>query len=259
LLFSKIKSTFYVKILPGGNMDKNNFSMKAIIIILLIILLLFAGISYAIFKNLSNKTDSVQSSLKKEIDGLKEEISQLKQLISSGEVRISPAEAEQLISARANEVILAVKEKDFVKLSIFIHPQLGVRFSPYSHVNIGNDLIFSAQQIASAKNDFNIYKWGIYDGSGLPIEFTFDEYYKKFVYDKDFAGAKVIAYNEIIGKGNMINNNFEVYPGSIIVEYHFPGFDPQYEGMDWESLRLVFEKYDNIWYLVGIIHDQWTI
>jgi hypothetical protein len=37
------------------------------------------------------------------------------------------------------------------------------------------------------------------------------------------------------------------------------GFDPEYEGMDWRSLRLVFEKKNDIWYLVGIIHDQWTI
>jgi (p)ppGpp synthase/HD superfamily hydrolase len=29
--------------------------------------------------------------------------------------------------------------------------------------------------------------------------------------------------------------------------------------MDWRSLRLVFEKKNDIWYLVGIIHDQWTI
>jgi (p)ppGpp synthase/HD superfamily hydrolase len=29
--------------------------------------------------------------------------------------------------------------------------------------------------------------------------------------------------------------------------------------MDWRSLRLVFEKKDDIWYIVGIIHDQWTI
>jgi hypothetical protein len=44
----------------------------------------------------------------------------------------------------------------------------------------------------------------------------------------------------------------------MIVEYYFPGFDLQLQGMDWRSLRLVFTLYDNTWYLVGIIHDQWT-
>jgi len=29
--------------------------------------------------------------------------------------------------------------------------------------------------------------------------------------------------------------------------------------MDWGRLRLVFEGKDNIWYLVGIINDEWTI
>ena len=32
-----------------------------------------------------------------------------------------------------------------------------------------------------------------------------------------------------------------------------------FDGMDWKSLRLVFQEKDNIWYLVGIIHDGWTI
>jgi hypothetical protein len=51
----------------------------------------------------------------------------------------------------------------------------------------------------------------------------------------------------------------EVYPDATVVEFHFPGFEEKYEGMDWKSLRVVVEKLDNKWYVVGIIHDQWTI
>jgi hypothetical protein len=29
--------------------------------------------------------------------------------------------------------------------------------------------------------------------------------------------------------------------------------------MDRASLRLVLEKYNDSWYAVGIIHDEWTI
>jgi hypothetical protein len=29
--------------------------------------------------------------------------------------------------------------------------------------------------------------------------------------------------------------------------------------MDWESLRLVFVQEDGAWWLVGIVHDEWTI
>jgi len=28
----------------------------------------------------------------------------------------------------------------------------------------------------------------------------------------------------------------------MVVEYHFPGIDPQYGGLDWRSLRLVFQQ-----------------
>ena len=62
-----------------------------------------------------------------------------------------------------------------------------------------------------------------------------------------------------IGQGNSLNNIREFYPGSYFVEYHFSGFDPQYAGMDWQSLRLVFLEEDGVWLLVGIVHDQWTI
>ena len=51
----------------------------------------------------------------------------------------------------------------------------------------------------------------------------------------------------------------EYYQSAVVVEFYFPGFDPQYAGMDWRSLRLVFMQQGSDWFLVGIIHDQWTI
>lgn len=163
------------------------------------------------------------------------------------------------IKARADEALKLIKLQDMAKLSQLVHPDKGVRFSPYGHVDTKTDLVFSAGQIKNIVSDKKVYNWGSFDGSGQPIELTFDEYYRKFIYDKDFANAKDIGYNKILGKGNTANNSFEVYPNSIIVEYHFPGFDQKYQGMDWRSLRLVFEKKGADWYIVGIIHDQWTI
>ena len=69
-----------------------------------------------------------------------------------------------------------------------------------------------------------------------------------------------MAYNgEIIGRGNTPNNIGATYPRSTIAEYHFPGFDAKYGGMDWTSLWLVFEQDDAQWYLVGVVHGSWTI
>jgi hypothetical protein len=85
------------------------------------------------------------------------------------------------------------------------------------------------------------------------------EYFDEFIYDQDFLAAEEVKANEVIGTGNTINNIAEVYPSAQFVEYHFPGFDPEMAGMDWVSLRLVFEWKDEQWWLVGIIHDEWTI
>jgi hypothetical protein len=43
-----------------------------------------------------------------------------------------------------------------------------------------------------------------------------------------------------------------------MVEYHFTGFEPDYGGLDWRSLRLVFMQDGDEWFLIGIVHDEWT-
>ncbi|NLX64362.1 MAG: hypothetical protein GX022_06290 [Clostridiaceae bacterium] len=167
--------------------------------------------------------------------------------------------SSEIIKETAREAINALRDKDMEKISKLVHPEKGVRFSPYAFVDVKNDLVFAAADVKDLLSDTTIYTWGSFDGTGDPIELTFEEYYKKFIYDADFANAEQVGYNEILGKGNTIENSAEVYKDSVIVEYHFSGIDPQYEGMDWRSLRIVFEKFRDTWYIVGIIHDQWTV
>jgi hypothetical protein len=143
------------------------------------------------------------------------------------------------------------------RLSAFVHPRLGVRFSPYAYVH-DSHLVFSPEKVKNLLADKTVYTWGVSDGSGLPINLTFKEYYDRYIYDQDFANADEVGYNERLGYGNMIDNSMEFYPESNIVEYHFPGFDSKLQGMDWRSLRLVFQQGDDNWYLVGIIHSEWT-
>jgi hypothetical protein len=166
---------------------------------------------------------------------------------------------KSIIEERAMDILTAIKNYDMEKLAGAIHPDKGVRFSPYGYVDVDNNLIFTADEVKNLSTDSKTYLWGHYDGSGEPINLKFSDYYKIFIYDVDFVNAEQVGYNKTLSFGNSLNNSFEVYKNSIIVEYYFSGFDPQYEGMDWRSLKLVFEKKDDIWYIVGIIHDQWTI
>jgi hypothetical protein len=164
---------------------------------------------------------------------------------------------EAAVAPLAEQAILALKSRDMASLAALIHPQRGVRFSPYSYVSEG-DLLFPQGQVAGLFSDPQTYTWGAFDGSGEPISMTFAGYYERFVYSKDFASAQVVSFNHTIGTGNTIDNAADFYAGAVIVEYFLPGSE-QYGGMDWQSLRLVFQEESGSWRLVGIIHGEWTI
>lgn len=171
------------------------------------------------------------------------------------------ADAKKAIESRAKETIQALKEQDLKKLAELIHPKKGVQFSPYSYIHVSSDIQVLGSGLAALWANTSTTHWGDYDGSGDPIDLTFPDYWDKFVYNEDFAAAPQISYNIILGKGNMINNVFSVYPttSAITVEYHYPGLDPLFQGMDWTSLRLVYENSGTQWYLVAIVHDQHTM
>ena len=155
---------------------------------------------------------------------------------------IEPEFAEMTIAEISNELIEAISIKDFETVSEFTHPVKGVRFTPYTYVSLDNDIVFNRAEIESFFDDQDVYIWGIYDGIGDDISLTPSQYYEKFIYTNDFKNAEEIGYNEVLSMGNMNENQFEVYDNAIVVEYYFSGFNPDYEGMDWRSLRLVFQQ-----------------
>lgn len=172
---------------------------------------------------------------------------------------IKPEIAEMIIQETSFNIIKALKNKDTEIIAEYVHPVKGVRFTPYTHVSPETDLVFDRNKMEKYFSDQEIYTWGIYDGIGDEINLSPGSYYEKFIYSQDFINAPEIGYNQVLSRGNMLENQFEVYENPIVVEYYFPGFNTDYEGLDWRSLRLVFEEYEGEWKLVGIIHNQWTI
>ena len=160
---------------------------------------------------------------------------------------------------RAGKTMKIIKNKDMNALSQYVHPEKGLRFTPYPYVDIEKDQVFTAQEVANLMENETVMNWGAYDGSGEPIDLKFSDYYDRFVYDKDFINPQVIGNNTAIGQGNTTDNVKEAYPDGYFIEFHFSYFEPQYGGIDWENLKLVFEKHEGTWFLVGIIHGEWTI
>jgi hypothetical protein len=169
------------------------------------------------------------------------------------------ATARALVEKTALGVIDALKAKDGAKLATYAHPDKGVRFSMYPFIRTDSDVVLKASDLANAFTDPKVRLWGVTDGKGDDFRVTFADYYPKYIWDVDFARAPEVAYNHALGTGNSTDNSATAYPDAIMVEYHYAGFDPQYGGMDWRSLRLFFEQKNGTWYLVGIVHGQWTI
>lgn len=159
----------------------------------------------------------------------------------------------------SKQVLASLQKKDYKSFANCIHPALGVRFSPYAYIDTVNDITFDSDQFLREIKAQNKLNWGSYDGSGSTILLTTKDYFSTFVYNADFLYAEKTSLNKMIGFGNSLNNLESVYVGCDFTESYFSGFDKKYEGMDWCCLRLVFKKYLDHYYLVGIVHDQWTI
>ena len=172
---------------------------------------------------------------------------------------LSAAEAQRLVGARVAATLDALKRHDGAALAALAHPTKGVRFTPYPFVATARDVVLMRADLTNAYADTKTRTWGVSDGKGDPITLTFSDYSSRYVYSRDFVSASKTAYNKPIGSGNSIENTADVYPNAVLFEAYDPGPDPAAESFRWQSLRLLFEPDGNTWYLVGIVHGEWTI
>jgi len=171
----------------------------------------------------------------------------------------SSGNSNTLVS-EAFEVMELIKNQDAAGLNLKVSPTRGLGFSPYQYVDTNEHIVFDQNnQIPNMFTDTTAYDWGEYDGSGEDISGEFASYYNEFVYDEEYINPHILGINTIVSSGNMINNIEDIYPNDEYVEFYFEGFDPQYAGMDWSSLTLVFEEVNGTYYLIEIVHGNWTI
>ena len=169
------------------------------------------------------------------------------------------ADRDSTLTELTHRVLSVFKNKQYAKLGQYIHPEEGVRFSPYATV-LSEDNKFSREafkKLVTVNKNKKIL-WGSYDGSGDAIELTPAEYFSQFVYDANFLNPEKFEVNDIIGTGNSVDNLRSQYHNSDFTESYFSG-SKKNGGVDWKAVRLVFKKIDGKYYLVGVVHDQWTI
>ena len=154
-------------------------------------------------------------------------------------------------------VIKLIKKRDINALSKYAHPKKGIMFSPYSDLKNNDNQIIEKKELVKIYEKNEELVWGEYDGTGARILLTFDNYFDRFIYDEDFIEYEP-NYDSIMGTGNAIENMNSVFPYARSVEYYTPGTE-EYAYMDWKSLRLLYEIYRGKYYLVAVVHNEWTI
>lgn len=178
---------------------------------------------------------------------------------SIGNTTVKPGE-DSALTQRASAIVKAIKARDGGQLASYVHPVKGVRFSPYAYVRADSDVVLSRAEVVGLFRDTTARLWGHQDGSGAPIRWPFERYYRTYVYDVDFAAAPTVKLDQPPARsGNTPSNLRDVYPAARWIEYHFPSLDPKFDGMDWRSLWVVLESYEGEWVLVGLVHGSWTI
>lgn len=211
---------------------------------------------------LEEEVKSSESTIAEQETNIDDLQNQVKQLETDNENLLSELETYASMTPSvvdlAEDIMGFLKVEDFASVAAHVHPIQGVRFTPYPFIDLANDIVFTSAEMASFGTSVVSYNWGNYDGSGDPIVGIPMTYYDEFIYDHDYVIPDMMSWNSPIGSGNMINNMTSIYPTADYVEFHFTGFNPSYSGMDWSSLTLVFDQVGSTWYLVGIVHGQWT-
>jgi len=163
--------------------------MKKILIIFMAVLLA-AGSSGCIYVKINDQEKEIKEDEKKPENNEAEY-----ELDEEGIIKTEYA--KEIIEETAAELINAISDKDFEKVSEFVHPEKGVRFTPYTNVSVDNDVVLSQEEVKNFFNDKTTYIWGHYDGRGDEISLTPGEYYDEFIYSEDFKNAEAIGYNEV--------------------------------------------------------------
>jgi hypothetical protein len=163
------------------------------------------------------------------------------------------------VRAVADEVLDALSTRDGNKLASFVHPSKGVRFSPSAFIDLHKDVVFSRDQVAGFWSDSKVYSWGHAEGSGEPIELTPAAYADRYILDRDYAADASVSVDGNRPIGTTANNITNIYPAGTSVEYFIePSAGRMASDLDWSALRLVFEKAGGTWFLVAVIHDEWS-
>ncbi|MGM9538441.1 MAG: hypothetical protein ACI3VN_08935 [Candidatus Onthomonas sp.] len=174
----------------------------------------------------------------------------------------APAQSEETVEGDslslircALETAEAIRNEDYTLLASYVHPEEGVTFTPASTVDRNSNLTFQANELAQVAESGKTYVWGTSTDAATPIRLTLPDYVAGYVWDRDYTASPRISVDTEQTSGNALENTLDAYPGCHYVEFYCPAAQGQ---SDWSAIKLVYQWYQNEWYLVGIVHSAWS-
>ncbi len=229
---------------------------RVLITLMLIMVLVLSACSQAIDMN-EYYEDDIEA-LKVQVKQLKDQLNELKEKNEELLKQTSTnSTSSQSLWDIGQEVIELIKDKNMVELSTYVHSTKGINFSPY-YLDIPQDQVFTAEELAALTEDTTKYTWGYYIGPIISSEIIldFNDYYEEFIYDDDYINANMIGVNGVVSYGTTDKDIIEQFPNAEYIEFYIQ-HSPHYEGTHWKSLKLVFEKENGQYKLIAIIHGEW--
>lgn len=165
----------------------------------------------------------------------------------------SAAPVDARVAEKANQVVKALKNKDFAAITTLTHPSRGVCFSPTVQMS-SNSICLKANLLpdyldgAKRTQPFN---WG--NSRGAPVRLNFNDYFERYLNSRDFSSSSAtITPNPREARGPVKSNIARFYPNCAAVEYYVQGTGSN----DWRAISVVFQPYQGDWRLIAIVSDE---
>ena len=163
---------------------------------------------------------------------------------------------ERTLKAQTDAIVAALKSAEFGRLAEYVHPISGLMFDGVrfmkndlrdpslpsrpqtfqgGYLNLGDDLFYSGERKIISLRDYTL----------------------RHLYSRDFLSSSEVSLGEPkVGSGGGHGSPFQGRPGSIFIDY-FVDNSANGNGIDWATLRLILERYNNRWFLTEIGKTTW--
>ena len=154
---------------------------------------------------------------------------------------------DESIKKSTHTLLCALEKSDVKRVKELIHPTDGITLSANTFFDKRSDLHFKREDFVTTFSSKKQLYWGEDETKGDPIKMSLHIYLKTLIGDlKDISKVKTL--NEF--------KNFPQTDGIKGCEVYWIGEDnPEY---NWGALVVLFKRYQDKWYVVGMLSDHWT-